>query len=441
MKKTTRFMLLNVLIVTVGIAVTAIFFLGQMRAEAEKHLKSAQENHLRTFRDLLDREGKDFRVSNGRMFVGDYLLNGNYELPDKIKALFGGTATIFMGDTRISTNVLKADGSRAVGTKLTGEAYDSLFHRGKPYRGEADILGIPYFTAYDPIRDSSGTIIGALYVGIKKSDFFATYETMQIKAIAVVLVLMALFACLAILILRQQRLASRAVEYSEHKYRVLFTRMLNGFAFHEMLYDGDGAACDYRFLEVNPAFEKLTGLSAKDTIGKTLREVLAGKVDDWIKIYEPVARQGHSIRFERFSPELGKHFEIVAFSPERNKFATIFSDITDRKVAEEKLQEHLHLLQSIIDAIPNPVFYKDVSGHYLGCNLAFAHHIGWDRAEIIGKTAFDIHPQELASVYHRMDAALVMSPGQQTYESVVQYKDEGPRNVIFYKATFRNHVR
>jgi two-component system, cell cycle sensor histidine kinase and response regulator CckA len=439
MKKTTRFMLLNVLIVTIGIAVTALFFLGQMRAEAEKHVKSAQESHLRTFWDLLRREGKDFRIMNGRMFVGDCLLNGNYELPDKIKALFGGTATIFMGDTRISTNVLKADGSRAVGTKLTGEAYDYLFHQGKPYRGESDILGIPYFTAYDPVRDSSGTTIGAIYVGIKKSDFFATYDAMRFKAIAVVLVLMALFACLAILILRQERLATRAIESSEQKYRILFTRMLNGFAFHEMLYDGDGAASDYRFLEVNPAFEKLTGLSAKDTVGKTLREVLAGKIDDWIKIYEPVARQGRSVRFERYSPELGKHFEIVAFSPERNKFATIFSDITDRKVAEEKQQEHLHLLQSIIDAIPNPVFYKDVSGHYLGCNLAFAHHIGWDRAEIIGKTVFDIHPQELASVYHRMDAALVMNPGQQTYESVVQYKDSGPRHVIFYKATFCNH--
>jgi len=438
MKKTAHFMLLNVLIVTVGIAITAIFFLAQMHADAEKNLKSAQETHLRTFWALLNDKGKGFRITDGKMFVGTYLLNGNYELPDKIKSLFGGTATVFMGDIRVSTNILKEDGSRAVGTKLEGSAYDALFRQGKPYRGETTILGIPYYTAYDPIRDSSGTIVGALYVGINKSDYFATYDTIRFKAIVVVLLLMALFAYLAVLILRQERLATKAVESSEHKYRILFSRMLNGFSFHEMIYDGEGAACDYRFLEVNPAFEKLTGLTAKDTIGKTLREVLTGKVEDWVKIYEPVARQGHSIRFERFSPELGKHFEIVAFSPERNKFATIFSDITDRKVAEEKLQEQLHLLQSIIDAIPNPVFYKDVSGHYLGCNLACAHLLGRDREEIIGKTAFDIHPPELASIYHRMDAALVMSPGQQTYESVIHYKDLGPRNVIFYKATFRN---
>ena len=240
MKKTTRFLLLNILIVTVGIAVTAIFFLGQMRTEAEKRLKSAQESHLRTFWELLDSKGKGFSIRNGTLFVGNQPLNGRYELPDKIKTLFGGTATIFMGDTRVSTNVLKADGSRAVGTKLTGEAYESLFHQGKPYRGEANILGTPYFTAYDPIRDSSGTIIGALYVGIKKSDFFSAYDAIRLKAIIVVLLLMALFTCLAVLILRQERLANKAIENSEQKYRLLFSRMLNGFSFHEMLYNGEG---------------------------------------------------------------------------------------------------------------------------------------------------------------------------------------------------------
>ncbi len=439
MKKTSRFILLNVLIVTVGIAITAAFFLSQMRSEAEKHLKLAQESHLRTFWNLLDNKGKSFRIKDEKMFVGDYLLNGSNELPDKIKALFGGTATIFMGNTRISTNVLKSDGSRAIGTKLTGPAFEALFQQGKPYRGEAIILGIPYFTAYDPVRDPSGKIIGALYVGIKKSNFFATYDEMRFKAIVVVLLLMAFFAFLATLILRQERLATEAIENSEHKYRLLFTRMLNGFSYHEMFYDKEGNASDYRFLELNPAFEKLTGLAAKKTLGKTLREVLPETYQNYLKIYEPVAREGRSLRFEHFSPELGRHFEIVAFSPEQNKFATIFSDITARKNVEEKLQEQLHLLQSIIDAIPNPVFYKNVSGHYLGCNLAFAQHLGRDRTEIIGKTAFDIHQQELASAYHRMDAALVMSPGQQTYESVVQYKDSGPRNVIFYKATFYNH--
>jgi PAS domain S-box-containing protein len=439
MKTTTRFMLLNVLLITIGIAVTAGFFLRQMRSDAKTRLIAAQESHLRTLWDLLQAKGQDFRIVDGQMLVGRHVLNGDYEVPDKIKTLFGGTATIFMGDTRISTNVQKEDGSRAVGTKLEGPAYDALFRKGKPYRGEATILGIPYFAAYDPILDPSGKTIGALYVGIKKSDFFAIYDATRHKAIIVVLLLMCFFAFLAILILRQERLANEAVERSEQKYRTLFSKMLNGFSFQEMLFDEKGIAHDYRFLEINPAFEKLTGLSTKDCLGKTLREVFPEIDEDWIAIYEPVALQGRSFRFERFSPEVGKHFEIVAFSPERNKFATIFSDITDRKVAEEKLQDQLHLLQSIIDAIPNPVFYKDFSGRYLGCNQAFSQLLGKDKIEIIGKTAFDIQPQKLASTIQSMDTALEKSPGQQTYESKIQYPDGILRDVIFYKATFRNH--
>ena len=405
MQKTTRYMLLNVLIVTIGIAITAIFFLGQMRAEAENRLKSAQESHLKTFWELLNSTGEDFRISNGNMFVGDQLINGNNDLPDKIKTLFGGTATIFMGDTRISTNVLLADGSRALGTKLTGEAYETLFHQGKPYRGEADILGTPYFTAYDPIRDPSGKIIGALYVGIKKSDFFATYYAVRIKAVLVALLLITFFAILTILILQQQRLATKAIESSEHKYRLLFSRMLDGFSYHEMLYDGTGAACDYRFLEVNPAFEKLTGLSAKDTVGKTLRELFPESDQDSVTIYEPVARQGRSIRFEHFSPRIGKHFEIVAFSPERNKFATIFSDITDRKVADENLrtnEEKYRKLsmefRALLEAIPDAVILYSPDLHIRWANRNACRALGKEPDEILDQSCF--------SVWHHKDTAV-----------------------------------
>ena len=79
----------------------------------------------------------------------------------------GGTATIFMGDTRVATNVMKSDGTRAIGTKLArGPVYDAIFNEGKPYRGEADILGTSYFTAYDPIKNDYGEVIGILYVGL-----------------------------------------------------------------------------------------------------------------------------------------------------------------------------------------------------------------------------------------------------------------------------------
>ncbi|HQB39616.1 MAG TPA: methyl-accepting chemotaxis protein, partial [Deltaproteobacteria bacterium] len=85
----------------------------------------------------------------------------------------------FMGDVRVSTNVMKAEGGRAVGTKLAGPAHEAVIRHGKPYRGEANILGTPYFTAYDPLKDPSGKVIGVLYVGEKQSEYLAVYDRLK----------------------------------------------------------------------------------------------------------------------------------------------------------------------------------------------------------------------------------------------------------------------
>jgi methyl-accepting chemotaxis protein len=100
-----------------------------------------------------------------------------------------------MGDERVATNVLKDDGSRAVGTKLKGPAYDAVITKGVPYRGMAKILGVPYFTAYDPIKDAQGQTIGVLYVGIQTKEFFKEYDKLKLLIIglAAILLLTAFF--------------------------------------------------------------------------------------------------------------------------------------------------------------------------------------------------------------------------------------------------------
>lgn len=197
MKLTTRFVLLNVLIVIVTITITTSFALFRIHKEIYRQANVAQESRLKTFWELIRSKGSDFSIVNGKMLAGNYVLNGNYELPDRIQELFGGTATVFMGDTRITTNVLKADGSRAVGTKLVGPAYDAIFKEGKPYRGETRILDVPYFTAYDPIKNNRGETIGVLYVGVKKSDFFAAYDQLTTSVIVMAVFLAVLLAWLS----------------------------------------------------------------------------------------------------------------------------------------------------------------------------------------------------------------------------------------------------
>ena len=138
-----------------------------------------QETRLAVFWDLLKDKGDELKIAGDKLVIGDYAINENYELPDKVKELCGGTATIFMHDERISTNVLKSDGKRAVGTKLVGTAYDAIFRDGISFRGEARILGEKYFTAYDPLRNKNGEIIGVLYTGIKRSEFFESFDRLK----------------------------------------------------------------------------------------------------------------------------------------------------------------------------------------------------------------------------------------------------------------------
>jgi methyl-accepting chemotaxis protein len=136
----------------------------------------------------LKRQGEDFRLVEGKLVAGANALNGRSDIVDRVQDLVGGVATIFMGDLRVATNVKKPDGSRAVGTKLAaGPVYDALFKRGEAYRGEADILGRSYFTAYDPIRDAKGGVVGILFVGQLEAETHAEIAGIQTWAISVAL--------------------------------------------------------------------------------------------------------------------------------------------------------------------------------------------------------------------------------------------------------------
>jgi|GEM_PF-381208 len=136
-----------------------------------------------------------------------------------------------------------------------------------------------------------------------------------------------------------RRHAENALRNSEQRYRSLFETMNEGFALHEILCDPEGRPCDYRFMEVNPAFEVQTGLKADNLIGRTLLEALPDTEHYWIDRYGQVALTGKSDRFENWSKPLGRCFEVSAFQTEPGRFATVFLDITERKRAEGALRD------------------------------------------------------------------------------------------------------
>ncbi|MCD6328728.1 PAS domain S-box protein, partial [bacterium] len=137
--------------------------------------------------------------------------------------------------------------------------------------------------------------------------------------------------------------AEETLQASEERYRSLFDHSINGFALHEIVLNDEGTPTDYMFLDVNRAFEELTGLKASDIRGKRITEVLPGMEDShFIEIYGRVALTGEPIRFEQYSEALKRHYDISAFSPVRGQFVAIFADITDRKRSRERI-EHLNL--------------------------------------------------------------------------------------------------
>jgi two-component system, NtrC family, sensor kinase len=183
---------------------------------------------------VLDEQGNVLGV-----LYGGILLNQNYEIVDRVKEIVFkgekykgkeiGTVTVFQNDLRISTNVTDAEGNRAIGTRVSQEVHDAVLRRGIPWVDRAFVVNHWYITAYDPIRNINGEIIGMLYVGMLEKPYIDLRNSVMltftgIAALCSILLLVILFFISSSITnpLRRMVLATNRIAQGDLNHQVKF---------------------------------------------------------------------------------------------------------------------------------------------------------------------------------------------------------------------------
>lgn len=142
--------------------------------------------------EILDKTYKgDWNVKDGKLFKGEQLIDGDFTIPDLIQKLTNSLTTIFLNDTRVTTSVLKEDGSRAIGTKVSPEVADTVLKNGKMFQGEVSVSNKLYLAKYTPIKSSEGKVIGIWFSGVEKDSVDKVINSMtgQVGLISLIMIL------------------------------------------------------------------------------------------------------------------------------------------------------------------------------------------------------------------------------------------------------------
>jgi len=188
---------------------------------------------------------------------------------------------------------------------------------------------------------------------------------------------------------------------SESKYRQLFENMLNGFALHEMIFDDAGKPTDYRFLEINKAFEQITNLTSEDVIGRRVTAIIPGIENDsadWIGKYGQVVLTGKPLQFEQYSEVMDKYVSVLAYATSPTTFAVLFEDISERKMADEKMAEKERLFRNTFEQAAVGMAHVSPDGSWLRVNQRLSNMLGYLPEDLLQMTFQEItHPDDLGS--------------------------------------------
>jgi PAS domain S-box-containing protein len=213
---------------------------------------------------------------------------------------------------------------------------------------------------------------------------------------------------------------AKALGGDRKQFDMFFDKMLNGFAYHKIVVDKTGKPIDYVFLEVNHAFEQMTGLKREHILGKKVTDALPGiekETANWIGVYGRVALTGEPVQFENYNEALCKWFKVVAYSPEKGYFAALFEDITERRKAEEELRAGEERYRHLVQYAPTAIYEIDfVNQRFKSVNDAMCIMSGYSRGELLAMNPIsNLVPQSQIRFKQRITKALA---GEKVDENV-----------------------
>jgi len=200
----------------------------------------------------------------------------------------------------------------------------------------------------------------------------------------------------------------------DKRFKTLFMSIPDGFYLSETLYDDLGNPCDYRYLEVNPKFAQLIGLSREEIIGKRYRELVPIDTTRWLEAYCSVDSTGIPMTFEFYSAEYQMYFETYSYQPDKGQVAVFVRDITERKQTESALRKSEEKIRALFNASSDAIIIADTNGLILETNKAAEEIFGYSNEGIVHSHLTDLMPERYRAAHlHGLERAT--SIGKTTY--------------------------
>ena len=186
-------------------------------------------------------------------------------------------------------------------------------------------------------------------------------------------------------------------------FRKIYETMTEGIALHKILYNRSGEPVDYEILEVNPAYESITGLKQEKVIGSKASELYGTGKPPYFEMYSRVAEDGHSESFETYFEPMAKHFKVKVISPEKGMFVTVFEDVTQQLLALQRLAESETMFRTIAETAVDSIFLKDTRRQYTFVNPAMCKLFGMQPEDLLYKTPEEIFDPNSAATIREVD--------------------------------------